>query len=266
MPFNVYYYSLAITFAFYLIYCEGALNPFLMDPDVSIISKVLHDFVDVFLVDEKFQFHILKYKVTSDFLNDILSDFLLAMDGRFRYFINAYRNGLHYTMASGFLFIDKFEDFHLIEQELQVIREMNNLIYFVAFIPSLTYDMLKSWQFPHYYSEIPRLGGSVLQYTFFITNETDAVTLSTVEWFSPYGCDHPHLIKLNTFNKTTLKWNTKLQNYEKFLDYHNCELVMLIPIQDSDSTVFHTSAYMQELIYMKMIIIKSMVSHRSFSK
>lgn len=123
------------------------------------------------------------------------------------------------------------------------MRIANNLIYFVAFIPSLTYDMLKSWQFPHYYFEIQRLSGSVLQYTFFITNEADTVTLSTVEWFSPYGCDTPHLVKLNTFNKTTLKWNTKLQNYEKFLNYHNCELVMLIPTQANDKTIFHTSGY-----------------------
>ncbi|CAG9799794.1 unnamed protein product [Chironomus riparius] len=125
----------------------------------------------------------------------------------------------------------------------EVARDLKKPIFFVAVIPSLTFDMLKLWRFPIYYSEMPVQGASVLQYTFFITNEADTVTLSTVEWYSPYGCNRPHFIKLNSFNKETQKWNKKLQNYEKFLEYHNCELVMMIPIQDIDRTIQYTSGY-----------------------
>ena len=56
------------------------------------------------------------------------------------------------------------------------------------------------------------------------------MTLSTLEWFSPYGCNVPFLIQLNTFNKRSMKWSTKLKNYEKFLNYHGCELIMMLPV------------------------------------
>jgi hypothetical protein len=69
------------------------------------------------------------------------------------------------------------------------------------------------------------------------------VTLSTVEWFSPDGCHRPYLHKLNTFDKKTQKWTSKLKNYDKFLNYHNCELVMALPIPYIDGVLYHMSGY-----------------------
>ena len=71
----------------------------------------------------------------------------------------------------------------------------------------------------------------------------DTVTLSTVEWFSPYGCNTPYLSKLNTFNKKSMKWTAKLKNYEKFLNYHGCELVMMLPAMNRDKTVYDVAGY-----------------------
>ena len=80
-------------------------------------------------------------------------------------------------------------------------------------------------------------------FTYFITNEQATVTLSTVEWFSPYGCNTPHLHKLNFYNKKSKRWNRKLKDYEKFQNYHNCELVMMLPIPFDDGTLNFVSGY-----------------------
>jgi hypothetical protein len=40
-----------------------------------------------------------------------------------------------------------------------------------------------------------------------------------------------------------MTWSTKLENYEKFLEYHGCELVMMLPSSHSDGTVRYVSGY-----------------------
>ena len=67
--------------------------------------------------------------------------------------------------------------------------------------------------------------------------------MSAIEWFSPYKCQGPYLNKLNTFNKTSLKWSSNLKNYEKFLNYHRCELVFMIPEISDEGVNYHYSGY-----------------------
>jgi hypothetical protein len=90
---------------------------------------------------------------------------------------------------------------------------------------------------------LPVVGSSVFDHTYFITNENDTVTLSTVEWFGPFNCHRPWLHKLNTFFKKTQKWSSKLVNYDKFLNYYNCELVMMLPTPFPDNFIHHMSGY-----------------------
>jgi hypothetical protein len=84
---------------------------------------------------------------------------------------------------------------------------------------------------------------TVLYFSYFITNEEDTVILSTFEWFSPHGCQRPYLKKLNTFHKKSMKWDSNLINYEKFLDYHGCELVLGVPLVTDNGTVYYVSGY-----------------------
>jgi len=133
--------------------------------------------------------------------------------------------------------------FKYIDVTFELVRLQNQPIKHFAFISNLTFDQLQSSQIYDNYMTLPVVGSDVFTHTYFITNEIDTVTLSTFEWFSPYGCNRPHLHKLNTFDKKTQKWNSKLENYEKFLNYHNCELVMMLPFPLDDSFNYHISGY-----------------------
>jgi hypothetical protein len=71
----------------------------------------------------------------------------------------------------------------------------------------------------------------------------ETVTISTVEYFNSNNCNHPQLHKLNTFNKTSMEWNLELRNYEKYMQYNGCELVMMLPTPYPDQSLYHVSGY-----------------------
>jgi hypothetical protein len=123
------------------------------------------------------------------------------------------------------------------------MRYHNQPIKFFIFIEDLTFDGLRTSSVFEYYQRLPISFMGIFHYAYFITNEKDTVTLSTVDWFSPYGCNHPYANKLNTFNKKLMKWEIKLKNYEKFLQYYGCELVMILPVPMKDATVYHVSGF-----------------------
>lgn len=177
---------------------------------------------------------------------DIANDLIKNLNFKSLYTIENYgldRN-IQITISSCILFIESLESFKIIDRFAKLIRTGNNPIKFVTFIPNMTYDELKlSSVLNKFYSEISVFDGTAFENTFFITNETETLTLSTAEWFTPHGCNRANLIKLNKFNKTSQKWQSKLQNYEKFQQYNKCELVMLLPVYQDDHSNFHMSGY-----------------------
>jgi len=221
---------------FNLINCEIFVNNF--DANVTIISKVLHDIVDEFLLKENIKFNIKVFNKVSQLQKDILTDFMSKTGSKFNYRLtfddlrlDKRANSLNH---SNIIAIRSLEDiFHITETHF-VVRYPNQPIKYFVLIPFFTFDQLKtSWiRKKNYVENISIYAGTMILHSYFITNEIDTVTLSTIEWFSPHGCSTPYLSKINTFNKKSMKWTTKLINYEKFLNYHGCELVMMLPAPD----------------------------------
>ena len=50
-------------------------------------------------------------------------------------------------------------------------------------------------------------------------------------------------MKLNSFDKKSMKWTSELRNYEKFLQYHGCELVLSLPIPIRNLANYYLSGY-----------------------
>ncbi|KAL7013934.1 hypothetical protein ACKWTF_015653 [Chironomus riparius] len=63
-------------------------------------------------------------------------------------------------------------------------------------------------------------------FEYLLINDEELLYLTTIEYYTETACNTPQLITLNIFNKTTQKWEKKLQIYEKFQNFHGCELVM----------------------------------------
>ena len=177
---------------------------------------------------------------------DILNDFMSKANERFVYefiFCDLYPSNLRQISRSNIVVIKSLDDFQFIDSAYEVVRYQDEPIKYFVLIPDLTYEQLKSSLVFSHYRRIIAQSTAVFMHSYFITNEIDTVTLSTVEWFSPEACNYSHLRKLNTFNKNSKKWNKKLENYEKFLNYHGCELVMMLQSIWSDGSIDHVCGY-----------------------
>jgi hypothetical protein len=67
--------------------------------------------------------------------------------------------------------------------------------------------------------------GKFHHFEYLILHNGSEIALSTFEWFSPEYCNEAHLIKINTFDKESQKWQKPLV-HEKFQNFHGCNLIM----------------------------------------
>jgi hypothetical protein len=228
---------------------------------VTIISNVLHDIVDEFLMKEKIKFHIKIFNNISEFQVDILTDFMSKAGEKFDYrfiFCDLRPLRLRLISRSNILVIRSLDDYEYIENYYDIHRHQNEPIKYFVLIPHLTYNQLESSSIFSHFTYIKAQTSTFFMHSYFITNELDTVTLSTVEWFSPYGCNTPYLSKLNTFNKKSMRWTKKLTNYEKFLNYHGCELVMMVQTMGPDGSINHVCGYAIPTEGFKNFIIRGL--------
>jgi len=240
-------FSIVYFYLFYSINCELVLEHYEADKSIESISQVLHDVADEFLVKQKKSFNIHTINLNSLLSWDILTDLMKKNDEKFgsflcshKKFVGSYRLGM---VHSNIIFLSSLYDFEILEKLFKIFIFDNRPLKYLIYIPNLTYEDLESSLNLDSYPELDVFSGSFIHYSYFITNEVDTVTLSTVEWFSPNECNSPHLIKINIFDKKSMKWRSKLKNYEKFLQYHGCELVMMLPLATKDSVNYHSSGY-----------------------
>jgi len=226
----------------HLTFCSCSLQYFVKNPDIATILNVLHDIFGEFYLKSHLHIDIATIKVKSTFLLDILDDLMSKNDGKFVTLIFTEFVLQTLIFRKYFFIIESIYDLYYVEEMYKIGRFSDVPIYIFALIYNLTFDQLKVSPIHLSYSDLSQPYSTIFQYTYFITNEADTVTLSTVEWFSPHGCDQPFLNNLNVFNKKSRKWISKLKNYEKFLEYHNCELVMVLPVP-FDNENYHMSGY-----------------------
>jgi len=67
------------------------------------------------------------------------------------------------------------------------------------------------------------------RYVYYIVNYPNEVALLTHEYFTEGHCNEPILLTLNMFAKEYLSWYEKLEDHNKFQNFHGCELVLVEP-------------------------------------
>ncbi|CAG9810325.1 unnamed protein product [Chironomus riparius] len=198
--------------------CTAGLSPYKVNPNVTAVAQVLHDIAIEFLLEAKTH-----YRLTN-----------------FNKFNKFYNNKLYFSQ---FIFLNSLIDFGETERRFLGLRFMGQSIKYFIFIPDLSFEELKtSWIFGKY-QQISFTSEGIFHSSYFVTTEMDTVTLSSIESFEPATCGYPNLKILNTFNKRTSKWTSKLENHEKFLQYNGCELVFALPTFMPDGTLYHVYGY-----------------------
>ncbi|CAG9810205.1 unnamed protein product [Chironomus riparius] len=242
-------YSMVLSFMLIvpaLTSCKSVQNS-TENQDFSDIPKVLHDITDEFLLNRHDQLNIFIFNSKLQVLHDIANNFMAQLNETFQLQFSTFQSlrvqNVINLMFPTFLFIDDIFMFEHIELAFDVVNFQNRPIKHFVFIANFTFNQLASSEIFNYFKRLLVIGSGVFTFTYFITDEIESVTLSTVEWFSPQACHRPQLHKLNTFDKNSQKWNSKLEDYEKFEDFHSCELVMMLPVPLIDSFVYHSSGF-----------------------
>lgn len=97
---------------------------------------------------------------------------------------------------------------------------------FLFYITNQTYDELCNAKLR---IELTLQFKSFFIFAYFVTNDGNFVTLSTLEMFKT-SCGESSIEILNLFDKNSSKWEKKLKFEDKFMDFNGCELVMILPV------------------------------------
>jgi len=112
---------------------------------------------------------------------------------------------------------------------------------FVIFIQNCGFEFLK-WNLRKFIQtqELSYIPGSLEIFEFLLINDGDFLHLATIEWFTEEACNQPQLNVLNSFNKITQKWTKKLENYEKFKNFHSCKLALGLNVDQQNGACWGT--------------------------
>jgi len=202
-----------------------------------IMSHVLRDIVDVFLLKE----HV-KFDVYVDVLwtkSELLDSFFTKSGHNSDYelfLFDGHEDFPDFIFKSAFMFVKSLKSFLEISNKVDFVRHQNEAIKYFIITQNLKLSDIKS-SLTRYYKpmKLNIFSKSILIYTYFVITESDKISLVSIEWFSPKQCNNIHLKTLNVFTKKSMKWKSKLRNHEKFLNFHGCELTLMVPVGDQKS-------------------------------
>jgi len=234
--------ALLIISASSIFMCDTGIPPIPVDKDIQIIGNVLHDIINEFAVRQDIRLITFIFQIIPDFSFDILKYFVAKIDDKIHYKFENLKS-YYQLFQPKILLFKTLEEFKNLEKFHPIVGIDDVPLMFFVFIQNLTFETLKSSGIFYKYKSVTVLSRSIFQYSFFITNEKDTTTFSTVEWFSHTACNQPYLKKLNTFNKKSMKWDSNLKFYEKFMDFYGCELVLMLPAHLAENDTKHRSIY-----------------------
>jgi len=209
----------------------GFFECFMKPAEISSISSALHDISDEFLVKQNLPFDIIVLQPFSETPSGILCNFLSKAQESFSYKLQIFSGIPQFLFLKhpAIIFVETIDILLQYLNKFGFVRNANNPISFFIYIADSSYSDLENCKAMKVLQKISALTASIYYHAFFIINEGDFVTLSTVEWFGKV-CNQVHLTRVNIFNKITKKWTKELKFYEKFMNYHGCQLVMMLPI------------------------------------
>lgn len=191
------------------------------------MSKVFKNIIHKFFLEKNLPFDILLYKQSSAESYSIVNDILSKNNDKL-YHYKVLSKEIDYFQWM-LIFCETIKEFaKLIHSNINVQSDDQPVMHFV-YISNVTFEELSSLEFMDTYRFIDRETKSMFHHAFYIINEPKIISLSTVEWFSDV-CSEAVLTKINTFDKIKMKWTKMFQYYEKFRNFNNCELTMMIPI------------------------------------
>jgi len=224
-----------------LSFCEHFRIPAEADHEISLISSALHNVVDEFIVKKNLPVDIVILHPFSDTPSDILLNFLSEAPKSFSYKLEIFSSFPNYALLEhpAIIFVETVDILLQYLFTIGFVRYGNHPISFFIYITDSAFYDAENCIMMQSFKKISAHTASIFYHAFFIINEENFVFLATVEWFGNV-CNQAHLTRVNTFNKITQKWTKELKFYEKFMNFHGCQLVKMLPvISDNDIYNFY---------------------------
>lgn len=73
--------------------------------------------------------------------------------------------------------------------------------------------------------------GQMPMFQYYLENTNTSVDLFTFEWYTAVKCSKLQFLKLNSFDKKSMKWDKELKIDEKFKNFHGCMLTIRLGTQ-----------------------------------
>ena len=212
--------------SFYIIFpviCEQTLKPDSKSFETLSISKVIREIIEEFYVKNNIQFDVTIIGNSNDVHSEILKE-------QNPYRLSSYNSDLSVkfgVLVSTVYFIDSCFDYVTIHFTIIPVNQFPHNLKFLIYIHKCGLNYIKQnlknliKQQKLSFAQV-----SIEIFEFILINDRNFLHLATIEWFTEAACNQPQLKVLNSFNKITQKWNKTLENYEKFQDFHGCELIM----------------------------------------
>ena len=111
----------------------------------------------------------------------------------------------------------------------EAIRYQNQAMKYFIYFADTTIENVENFWLIRKHRKLTIVPGTIFHHSYFIINEAEVVSVSTLEWFVK-GCKQVQMSRVHSFHKKSMTWTEELKVYEKFLNYNGCELKMMIPV------------------------------------
>lgn len=148
----------------------------------------------------------------------------------------------NHFIGCALIFVNSVDIFEKAAEYIHFFRYLDEPIVVMFHIMDVTFGLLKNSNLKYCYMKLELGKYSTFHYSYFIIDEGTFISLSTFEWFANH-CNQAELVRLNIFDKSSLKWTLKLKFYEKFLDYNGCKLIMGLPYAFTMDKKFKRETY-----------------------
>jgi len=200
------------------------------DSDVLAISHAIQDIIEKFLIQERieFDYYIFKNANDSGRSKEILTN-LITQSGDYNKVklssLSTILDQIFYR--STVMLLPSMDYFKLIHEYSRVVRYQNQHIKLIIYIEKITAEDIEQ-QISE--SMLTIASDFISLYTYFVFSFPKSIHLLTTEWFTEQFCNAPQIVVLNSFSKESMTWQSKLVNYNKFMNFYGCELVLMLPV------------------------------------
>ena len=188
--------------------------------DKDTTASALANVCDEFFLKSSEEFSVIIYGPASDRMCEILNEFLSIIESEAVIRLEYVKNPEHWhheMKMSAVLFISDELDVWKFTKSASLTNMFPRNLKFLVY----SGDFMNSYQFHRKYNTDLTF---VQSHQYFLMDMPDEISLLTIEHFGDGYCNKPSINTLNIFNKSRKSWDMKLQNHQKFRNFHTCQL------------------------------------------